>query len=121
MLRCRMPNETLNIRAAAELGLAVRTLADVPEMIGAAWGLDGLILTAADLGPDFFRLGSGLAGELFQKLTNYRVRTALVLPDFTAYGEHFAELVQEHSTHRLIRFFPTEQQSRDWLAASAAS
>ncbi|MBB5232997.1 DUF4180 domain-containing protein [Deinococcus budaensis] len=114
-----MAKETLNIRAAADLGRSVRTLADVPELLGAVYDLDGLILTEADLGPDFFELRSGLAGELFQKLVNYRVRTALVLPDFTAHGERFAELAHEHAAHPWIRFVRTEEEARAWLTASA--
>ena len=34
-------------------------------MLGAAYSLDGLILHESELGPEFFRLGSGVAGELF--------------------------------------------------------
>ncbi|WP_019585733.1 DUF4180 domain-containing protein [Deinococcus apachensis] len=105
------------IKTAGELGVALRTLADVPEVVGAAFGLDGLVLTEADLSPEFFRLRSGLAGEAFQKFTNYRIRVALVLPDFTAHGERFAELAYEHRAHRWIRFVHTEEEAWAWLGA----
>lgn len=108
------------VKTAEELGVSVRSLPDVSHLIGAAWGLDGLILTEADLGPEFFQLRSGLAGELFQKLTNYGVPTALVLPDFAVHGERFAELAHEHARHPLIRFVRTEAEARVWLGASAA-
>ncbi|GAA5532606.1 DUF4180 domain-containing protein [Deinococcus aluminii] len=113
-------DEFPRIRTASELDVTLRTLADVPELIGAAFGLDGLILTEADLSPEFFRLRSGLAGEAFQKFTNYRLRVALVLPDFAAHGERFAELAFEHATHRWIRFVRTEEEAWAWLRASAA-
>ncbi|BDP41675.1 hypothetical protein DAETH_16440 [Deinococcus aetherius] len=106
------------IRTASELGLALRTLDDVPEVVGAAYDLDGLILTEADLSPEFFRLRSGLAGEAFQKFTNYGIRVALVVPDFTAHGERFAELAYEHRAHRWIRFVRTEEEARAWLYSS---
>ncbi|GAA5512122.1 hypothetical protein Dcar01_00836 [Deinococcus carri] len=113
--------EAPRIRTAGELGVALRTPADVGELIGAAYDLDGLILTEADLAPEFFRLRSGLAGEAFQKFTNYRIRVALVLPDFAAHGERFAELAHEHAAHSLIRFLQTEEEARNWLEASAGA
>lgn len=108
-------NPEPRIKTASELGVALRTLADVPDVVGAALGLDGLILTEADLSPEFFRLRSGLAGEAFQKFTNYRVRVALVLPDFAAHGERFAELAHEHAAHGQIRFVHTKEEAWAWL------
>lgn len=99
-----MTREPPRIKAARELGVSLGTLADVHAVMGAAYGLDGLLLTEADLSPEFFRLGSGVAGEAFQKFTNYRLCVALVLPDFAAHGERFAELALEHARHPLIRF-----------------
>jgi len=109
-----------NIKTAGELGRRVDSLADIPDLIGAAFSVDGLLLLEADLGPDFFRLRSGVAGELFQKLVNYRVPTALVLPDFAAHGERFAELAYEHSRHPSVRFVTTEAAAREWLNSQAA-
>ena len=109
-----------NIKTAGELGLRVDSLAEIPELIGAAFSVDGLLLLETDLGPEFFRLGSGVAGELFQKLVNYRVPTALVLPDFAAHGERFAELAYEYSRHPSVRFVTTEAAAREWLNSQAA-
>ncbi|AIZ45006.1 hypothetical protein QR90_07590 [Deinococcus radiopugnans] len=105
------------IRSAHELGLSIHTPEDLNGVIGAAYGLDGLILTETDVSPEFFQLQRGLAGEAFQKFTNYRLRVALVLPDPTAYGERFAELAHEHARHPLIRFVRSEAEARAWLSA----
>ena len=105
------------IRSARELGLSIHTPEDLNAVIGAAYSLDGLVLTGADLAPAFFHLSSGLAGEAFQKFTNSRLRVALVLPDPTAYGERFAELAHEHARHPLIRFVRSEAEARAWLSA----
>lgn len=107
------------IRTASELGVALRTLEDVSRVVGAAYDLGGLILTEADLSPEFFRLRSGLAGGAFQKFTNYGLRVALVLPDFAAHGERFAELAHEHRAHNLVRFVHTEEEARAWLQTSS--
>ena len=93
----------------------LRTAADIPDLIGAAYGYDAVLLTADDLAPEFLDLKTGLLGELFQKATNYRLPLALVLPDADARGRRFGELVLEHRTHPLIRFFDGEAAARAWL------
>ncbi|MDV6373833.1 DUF4180 domain-containing protein [Deinococcus arenicola] len=113
--------QTPTIRTAQELGLKLHDMTDINDLIGASFDLDGLILTEADLSPQFFQLHSGLAGEAFQKFTNYRVHVAVVLSDFTAYGERFAELAHEHAAHHLIRFVHSEAEARAWLERAAES
>ncbi|WP_456829894.1 DUF4180 domain-containing protein [Deinococcus sp. UYEF24] len=105
----------VQIRTLSSLGLRVDEPADVSALIGAAYSLDGLIVTEADLGPEFFRLSSGVAGDLFQKLVNHRLPTALVLEDFSAYGERFAELASEHARHPHVRFVHSDEEARRWL------
>ena len=109
-----MQNRFMTVSAAA-LGLKIGSMADIPELIGAAYSLDGLIVTEADLGPELFRLSSGVAAELFQKLVNLRLPAALVLRDFSAYGERFAELASEHARHPYVRFVHSEDEARRWL------
>ncbi len=76
---------------------------------------DGLILIAKELPQTFFDLRTGFAGELFQKLVNYQIRSVLVLPDFNAYGQRFSELAYEHQAHPQIRFVRTMEEAWDWL------
>jgi hypothetical protein len=103
------------IIVASAAGISIRALSDIADLLAAVFGADGLILSEQDLGPAFFDLRSGLAGEVLQKLTNYRVKTALVLPDPSAYGQRFSELAYEHASHNLIRFVRTEAEARAWL------
>ena len=105
----------IQIRTLGSLGLRVEEAADVSALIGAAYSLDGLIVTEADIGPEFFRLSIGIAGNLFQTLVNLRLPTALVLKDFSAYGNRFAELAWEHSRHPHVRFVHSDEEARRWL------
>jgi len=73
------------------------------------------VLTEEDLGPDFYDLKTGLAGELFQKVVNYRGRLAIVIRDPHAYGERFSELAYEHRRHAAVRFFEDQAQALQWL------
>ena len=58
------------------------------DLIGDAWGHEATViaLPASRLDPQFFRLSSGLAGEITQKLVNYRFVFA-VLGDISQYLE----------------------------------
>lgn len=103
------------IKTASELGLALRQASDIPEVIGALYGADGLILTEADFSEEFLNLKTGLLGELFQKLVTYRLPTAVIVPDFGAHGARFSELAHEHARHPQVRFFKTEEEARKWL------
>jgi Domain of unknown function (DUF4180) len=96
-------------------GISIRSFSDIPDAIAACFGTAGLILTEDDLAPEFFDLRTGLAGELFQKAMNYKVRIAIVLPDPKAYGERFSELAYEHASHEAIRFFRSKDEAIDWL------
>jgi hypothetical protein len=102
---------------AADAGIFIDSFQTISDAVGKCYGAEGLILTEDDVSPEFFNLRSGLAGELFQKLTNYQVKLALVLQNTTSYGERFSELAFEHRTHSVIRFFSSEAEAGAWLSA----
>jgi hypothetical protein len=110
-----MMTEERRIVIASDSGISIRSLSDISGALGACIGAGGLILTENDLAPEFFDLHSGLAGELFQKFVNYKVRVAIVLPDPEAYGERFSELAYEHRSHSMIRFVRSKDEAKAWL------
>jgi hypothetical protein len=103
------------VLVASDSGISIRSFSDIPDALAACIGADGLILTESDLAREFFDLRSGLAGELFQKFMNYRLRLAIVVPDPDAYGERFSELAYEHSSHATIRFVRSKDEANAWL------
>lgn len=107
----------MNLVIVSKDGVRLESPADINDLIGATWGADGLILVAEDLPPGFFDLSTGFAGELFQKLTTYQLRSALVLPNFNAHGLRFSELAYEHQTHPQIRFVKTMDEAVAWLSS----
>lgn len=88
---------------------------DVMELLGKSMAQQGLLLGEEDLGSSFFDLSTGIAGELFQKFTNYNQKLAIVVADFSVYSPRMQELALEHSKHSQIRFFATEEAGRAWL------
>jgi hypothetical protein len=110
-------DEGQRILIASDSGISIRSFSDIHDVIAACFGTDGLILTEDDLAREFFDLRSGLAGEIFQKFVNYKLRLAIVLPDPEAYGERIGELAYEHKSHDLIRFVRSKDEAKAWLCA----
>lgn len=54
--------------------------ADASELLSAAFGSEAewIAVTSAQLSPDFFRLGTGLAGAVVQKVVNYGCKLAVI-------------------------------------------
>lgn len=96
--------------------ISIASAEDLRDAISAGMERGGLLIDEQDLGPDFFDLRTGLAGEVFQKFTNYRVRLALVISAPSSHGTRFAELAREHRNHPSVRIFESEQTARRWLA-----
>lgn len=95
--------------------LAVHSVRDISSALRESVSPEGLVLAEEDLGPDFYDLKTGLAGELFQKVVNYRGRVAIVIPDPRAYGDRFSELAYEHRRHPSVRFFEERAKALQWL------
>jgi hypothetical protein len=99
---------------ASELGISIRSMSDISKAVGATFGKDGLVLAESDLSAEFFDLRTGLAGELFQKFTNYRLRLVLIVRDPQIYGDRFSELAREHRTHDRIRIVGSKEEAAAW-------
>jgi hypothetical protein len=109
-------SEESKIVVASDSGISIRSFSDISDALGASLGSAGLILTENDLAPEFFDLHTGLAGALFQKFVNYKLRLAIVLPDPGVYGERFSELAREHTSHGIIRFVSSKAEAESWLS-----
>ena len=111
-------NPQARVVIASQANIQIRSIQDVPDVIGAVFGADGLLLSELELSSEFFDLSTGIAGELFQKCTNYQIRVGLVLEHPEAHGERFSELVFEHRNHKLIRFFDAVESAMAWLSSN---
>ncbi|CAN7357507.1 MULTISPECIES: DUF4180 domain-containing protein [Ensifer] len=67
------------LRCADEGGL-LRVAGDANDFLGDAWAhsADMLAIPVTRLGPDFLNLSTRVAGEVFQKFVNYRMKCAIV-------------------------------------------
>lgn len=78
-------------------------------------GVDSLLLSAASLPEEFFDLSSGLLGELLHKLSTYRIKMALVVPDTGLYSSHFQAFARETNQGNEIHVFSTREEAINWL------
>ena len=116
----------MNIEKLTETTAAVRTeeiLVSTPqeavELIASAryeTGCQALILPKAALHEDFFRLPTGLAGEVLQKFVNYGMKIAVV-GDFSQYtSKNLQDFLWESNKGKTVFFVSTETEALERLS-----
>ena len=90
---------------------------EILELVAACLenGTDRLLLHAQNLSGDFYRLRTGLAGDVLQKLANYHIRVAAVIPPDLIGQGRFREMVLEANRGNQFRVFPDRELAEEWL------
>lgn len=78
-------------------------------------GVYRVLLDHGALPAEFFDLSTGTAGEFMQKLANYGIRAAAVVPSLAVHSAAFQDFVREASRLQQCRFFPTRDEAVAWL------
>lgn len=76
------------------------------DLLGSLYyqGFDKIIISEKNITPDFFDLKNGIAGEILQKFSTYRVRLAIV-GDFSKYtSKSLTDFIYESNKGRDINF-----------------
>ena len=108
----RIESHTINNTIIAEVisdGVLIRNIEDGTDLLGNIYyqGFDKVVIREENISRDFFDLKSGLAGELLQKFSNYRVRLAIV-GDFAKYpGKSLKDFIYESNKGRHVSFVPS--------------
>ena len=78
-------------------------------MMEAHANADRVALHAENIDPAFFNLRSGMAGDILQKLVNYRMKLAIVgdISEHLEKSEALKALVRESNRGRDVRFVAT--------------
>lgn len=112
----------LNTIRIAELtgnSLVIQTAQDGLDLLGNAYyqGMDKVIIHTHQLTPDFFDLKTGLAGEILQKFSNYRIQLAIV-GDFSGYtGNSITSFIYESNKRGQINFVVSVADALKCLAS----
>lgn len=95
-------------------GPAIATEADFLDHLGNASysGAERIVVPVRRLAPDFFRLGTGLAGAILQKCSNYQMKIVIVgdISALTAKSGPLRDFVRESNRHGVVRFLASETE-----------
>ena len=96
------------VLVCASQGGPVRTDRDASDLVqlGFDYQANWLAVPVERLGPDFFNLSTRIAGEVTQKLVNYRFKLAVVgdIADFVAGSNALRDFVVESNRGRHVWF-----------------
>lgn len=89
---------------------------DATQIVGDCMGehINRALIEAGALPEAFFSLRTGLAGEVLQKLAQYRVMAALVLSDQDIKGK-FRDMLIEVNRGGIFRSFEDVEEAARWL------
>jgi hypothetical protein len=94
----------------------VQSAMDLMATVQYEAGCDRIVINKSLLSESFFDLKTRLAGEILQKLINYRVKVAII-GNFSVYtSQNFQDFIYECNSGNDIFFLPTEQQAIEKLS-----
>lgn len=93
--------------------MVVGTASQGLDLLGTLYfdGYDALVLNQYQFNAEFFDLKNGMAGELFQKFSNYRMRLAIVGDFETIESKSLKDFILECNRGKRINFVKTREQA----------
>jgi len=94
-------------------GLIIQQQGDGTDLMGNVYyeGYDRIILHQENITEDFFDLKNGMAGEILQKFSTYRVRLAIV-GNFSHYNKKsLQDFIFESNKGRQVNFLPSVDEA----------
>ena len=114
-MNIEVKNQTAIVR---EPGVLVASGPSAMELLASVryeTGCSAIILHKEQLDESFFRLSTGLAGEVLQKFVNYQMKLGIV-GDFSGYtSKPLQDFIRESNEGRQICFQPDESAALAWL------
>ncbi len=103
--------------ASTSSEVLIRSERDFIELL--TWGTnnqtDLYLLMDTNFIPTFYDLSTGLAGDILQKVSNYRVRLAIFGSFEMITSKRFREFINESNKGSSVRFFQEETKAQAWL------
>jgi hypothetical protein len=98
--------ENTEIAELTDENFIISDVQDAVDLMGNASysGCSMIIIRESNLNADFFRLKTGLAGEILQKFSNYRIKLAII-GDFSKYkSKSLQDFIRESNKGNRIFF-----------------
>lgn len=97
----------------------INTTDDGLDLLGNLYyqGFDSIVIFEQNITQDFFELKNGMAGEILQKFSTYRMRLAIV-GDFTKFeSKSLQDFIYESNNRRQVIFVSSESEALDILSS----
>lgn len=87
------------------------------HLIGVCWEYDvhRVMVDSSCFEEGFYRLRTGIAGDVLQKLLNYHIKTALIITDTKLIRGKFEDFVLEANKGHDFRVFDNKEGAEEWL------
>jgi hypothetical protein len=94
-------------------GVLVKELQDALDLMAECTALDarGMILEQHQLIPEFFELRTGLAGEVLQKFSTYRMKLAIVGNFAGITSNSLQDFIRESNRYGQVCFVSSEEEA----------
>jgi hypothetical protein len=105
----------IKIAEVVSENIVIASKDDGLELMGNLYyqGYDKIIIYEKNITPEFFDLKTGIAGEILQKFSNYRIRLAIV-GDFTSYRKNsLKDFIFESNKIGRINFVGSKSEAID--------
>ncbi|MGG7469432.1 DUF4180 domain-containing protein [Chryseobacterium arthrosphaerae] len=93
--------------------IIIQSAQDGLDLMGNVYyqGFDKVILHEKNITPEFFDLKTGIAGEILQKFSNYRIGLAII-GDFSKYeSKSIKDFIFESNTTKHVNFVGTLEEA----------
>lgn len=93
--------------------IVIETIDAGIDIVGALYfeGVNPVILRDYQLNQEFFDLKTGMAGEILQKFSTYRIRIAIV-GDFSAFeSKSLQDFIKESNQGKLVNFCSSKEEA----------
>lgn len=99
--------------------LVIDSAAEALDLLGNIYyqGYDKLIIYKKNITPDFFDLKNGMAGEILQKFSNYRVQLCIVGNFINLESKSLRDFIFESNKGKQINFLSSKREALDFLSS----
>lgn len=117
MLKFHTTEKGVKIAEISSHSETIGTTEDLLDILADAGynGSTGLILHSSTLSKDFFDLRTGLAGEILQKFSNYRMKLAIIGDFADIKSKSLRDFIRESNTRGTINFVASPAEAIEKL------
>lgn len=99
--------------------IIIKSIEDGADLVGNLYyqDFDKVIIDEKNITPDFFDLKTGIAGEILQKFSNYRMRFAII-GDFSKFtSKSIKDFILESNNTKRINFVKSVEDAINQLSS----